>query len=246
MKEPTRLVESHPSELARAVLRSAQGDLAPGAALERTLAKVALASGAAAAATPAAARLGATALSKWVAIAGLAVVVASMSFGYRDPREAAQEGGVRGVSSPPSMADSVAPTVVAPPSPAVAVEPASSAEPVKAAASAAASPTRASPAAASRGAPAASLDDQIAALDRARNALASGDAAGALRGVDAYDRDYPGGAFAQEAMALRIEALARGGNLVRARALAARFLAANPKTPYAQRIRAVVGEPTNP
>ncbi|MGH7296275.1 MAG: outer membrane protein assembly factor BamD, partial [Polyangiaceae bacterium] len=72
------------------------------------------------------------------------------------------------------------------------------------------------------------------------DALAAGDAAGALRRVDAYDREFPRGALAQEATTLRIEALLRQGQRDAALRLADRFLAANPRSPYAARIRLLV------
>jgi hypothetical protein len=55
------------------------------------------------------------------------------------------------------------------------------------------------------------LADEIAALDGAREALASGDAPRALRALDAHDRAFPRGALSPEATVLRIEALARRG-----------------------------------
>jgi TolA-binding protein len=94
--------------------------------------------------------------------------------------------------------------------------------------------------------PALGLGQQVAALDRARDALASGNAAGALRLVDEYDRQFPRGALAQEATALRIEALVQQGNRDAAGRLAERFLDANPRSPHAARIRLLVQRATNP
>ena len=95
-------------------------------------------------------------------------------------------------------------------------------------------------------APALALGQQVAALDRAREALAAGNAAGALRQLDEYDREFPRGVLAQEATAVRIDALAQQGNLDAAARLAERFLAANPRSPNAARLRLLVQRAHNP
>jgi len=84
------------------------------------------------------------------------------------------------------------------------------------------------------------LGQEVAALDRARAALAAGNTAGALRQVDEYESQFPRGALAQEATALRIEVLLQQGNRDAAVRLADRFLASNPKSPYAARSRLLV------
>ncbi len=58
----------------------------------------------------------------------------------------------------------------------------------------------------------ASLADQIAAVDRARAELENGDPRGARKLADAYESEYPGGAFTQEAEVVRIDALVHEGN----------------------------------
>ena len=85
------------------------------------------------------------------------------------------------------------------------------------------------------------LADEIAALDGAREALASGDASRAIRALDARDRAFPRGALGPEAMVLRIEALALRGDRAAATRLAEAFLAASPRSPHANRIRTLVG-----
>jgi hypothetical protein len=87
------------------------------------------------------------------------------------------------------------------------------------------------------------LAAEVAALDRARVALAAGDAARAVRELDQYQKDFPRGILGQEALVLRIEALVRSGNAAAARALADRFLRASPGSPHAARIRTLVGGP---
>jgi hypothetical protein len=89
----------------------------------------------------------------------------------------------------------------------------------------------------------ASIADEIRALDEARRALANGDAATANRALDAYRRNFPKGALAEESTLLRIEALARGGNRGRAKALADRFRARHPDSPHLRRIDSLLGAP---
>jgi TolA-binding protein len=90
--------------------------------------------------------------------------------------------------------------------------------------------------------PAAStLSEQVAALDRARAALDARDGAKARKLVDAYETEYPGGAFTQEAEVVRIEALSRDGNRAEAERAGKRFLAAYPKSPHAPRVRLLLG-----
>jgi hypothetical protein len=87
------------------------------------------------------------------------------------------------------------------------------------------------------------LADEIAALDGAREALASGDASRALRALDARDRAFPRGALGPEATVLRIEALALRGDRAAATRLAEAYLAASPRSPHASRIRTLLGLP---
>jgi hypothetical protein len=90
--------------------------------------------------------------------------------------------------------------------------------------------------------PAAStLSEQVAALDRARAALEAHDGSKARKLVDAYEAEYPGGAFTQEAEVVRIEALSRDGNRAEAERAGKRFLAAYPKSPHVSRVRTLLG-----
>ncbi len=88
---------------------------------------------------------------------------------------------------------------------------------------------------------ASSLAQQVAAVDRARTALDGGEPARARRLVDAYEAEYPGGAFVQEAEVVRIDAFVREGNRSEAERAGKHFLAAYPKTPHAVRVRALLG-----
>jgi hypothetical protein len=87
--------------------------------------------------------------------------------------------------------------------------------------------------------PASGLNQEVAALDRARSALAAGNGTDGLRRLDDYERDFPRGLLAQEALVLRIDTLMRLGRTSEAKALAARFVATYPQSPYAARMRAL-------
>lgn len=63
------------------------------------------------------------------------------------------------------------------------------------------------------------------------------DPASALDGIDAYERDYPHGAFVPEAEAMAIEALDESGRTDEARARADDFIVRYDQSPQAARIR---------
>jgi hypothetical protein len=81
------------------------------------------------------------------------------------------------------------------------------------------------------------LADEIARLDSVRRLLAAGQGRAALVALQHYASEHPAGALRQEAELLRIEAWQSAGQPARARALAARFLADNPDSPHAPRVR---------
>jgi hypothetical protein len=83
----------------------------------------------------------------------------------------------------------------------------------------------------------ASLTAETRLLLRARDALRRGDAARALRLVEEAASRYPGGGLAQEADAIRIEALARSGNKREASERLTDFEHAHPGSPHAERLR---------
>jgi outer membrane protein assembly factor BamD (BamD/ComL family) len=87
---------------------------------------------------------------------------------------------------------------------------------------------------------------EIAQVDRARRALAEGNAGEAQRLLDEYQHEFPRGRLGQEAVALRVEALLKQGNRGAATALAAPFLAAYPASPAAARVRALLGTRDDP
>jgi hypothetical protein len=86
----------------------------------------------------------------------------------------------------------------------------------------------------------ATLAAELSALDDARQALASGDADGALRTLDGYDRRFARRRLGPEAIVLRLEALVAQGRWDQARHLGRELLAAEPDGAYAQRVRSIL------
>lgn len=78
---------------------------------------------------------------------------------------------------------------------------------------------------------------QVALIDRARARASAGDAGGTLQAVDEYDHRFPGGLLSEEALLLRIEAVAMRGGRDSATALAKRFLIEYPRSVHADRLR---------
>ena len=77
-------------------------------------------------------------------------------------------------------------------------------------------------------------------------ALRSGDSSEALDLLGRHSVHFPQGALAPEETALRVEALMRLGRIAEARAYARRFVAANPASPLAERMRRLVNGATAP
>jgi hypothetical protein len=87
---------------------------------------------------------------------------------------------------------------------------------------------------------ASTLGDETKALDGARAALARGNAAQALAGLDAYRAKWPAGALGAEAALLRVDALLRLGNRPAAEREANALISAAPGSRYATRARALL------
>jgi len=87
-----------------------------------------------------------------------------------------------------------------------------------------------------RGAAAGELANQIALVDAARSALASGSALRALSIVRDYQSQYPSGTFRPEVSAVKVEALVNLGRMTEARTLAERFVVAYGPGPLADRV----------
>jgi hypothetical protein len=84
------------------------------------------------------------------------------------------------------------------------------------------------------------LGRELARVTAARSALAEGEAARSLQMLDAYDAEFPAGAFSVEVAVLRVEALARSGHAEDARRLGNRFLAQHPDGLFARRVAATL------
>jgi hypothetical protein len=84
------------------------------------------------------------------------------------------------------------------------------------------------------------LSSELAMLERARALVEADRPSDALAALAAYDATFPRGLRAQEAEALRIDALVRAGDRPDAEAHARAFLASHPQSPHAPRVRALL------
>jgi hypothetical protein len=85
-----------------------------------------------------------------------------------------------------------------------------------------------------------SLRGETAQLDRARSAMAAGNARAGLAELDRYDAAFPRGALAPEATLLRIKALVMTGDRAGARALARSFATSHPQSPHLEQLRSLL------
>ena len=83
-------------------------------------------------------------------------------------------------------------------------------------------------------------------MTAARSALAAGDATRSLAVLDAYEAEFPNGAFSVEVSVLRVEALARAGRMTEARRLGERFLRQHPNGLFARRVASTLAAGDNP
>ena len=89
-----------------------------------------------------------------------------------------------------------------------------------------------------RAANAGSVADELALIERARKALDAGRGAAALGTLRQHRKQFPKGAFLEEASALQASALCETGREDAARKAAAKFLRRYPKSVHAGRVRA--------
>jgi hypothetical protein len=252
MSEPRRLRDDTTDPIEAAMLQSVRGDAISDASRRRILAGLgvagaigttAAAAGAQAAAmgTSAAAAgaqaakaggmaswIGAAGAAKWVAVSTVAALVPAAGLWAAHHR-----------SAEPKVTVVAAPVIAAPPTlsePAVDIE---APPPVDGTIGTPPRPAGAAPVAAA----AASLTDEVAALQAARHALGAHDPAAALHALDRYAKRFGSGRLEPEATVLRIEALVQKGDRATAAALAERFETLHPKSPYAARIRSILGAP---
>lgn len=82
--------------------------------------------------------------------------------------------------------------------------------------------------------------EELALVESARAALERGDANECLRALDRHDTRFHDGVFGDEVLVMRIEALIAKRDTVRARKLAASFLATRPDSTYASHVRSLL------
>lgn len=233
MTEPERLFHGTHSPLTRAMLGAAREETPSDRLMERTLLAVSAGSvvmGAASTVAGAGTTSLSAAAAKWFgigAVGGLLTMGAAVGVEHMVSRPAEVSMSTRAPAVPrvdvtrapapgPAKPEVKAPETEAPklaavPLPSVSVPKPSSTEP--------------------------SIAKELQAIDGARSALASGDAARALSLVDAYERQPGTKQMFQEALAIRMEAQVKSGNSAGARASAERLLAISPNGPHAARAR---------
>jgi hypothetical protein len=264
MSDETRLLsrEGEATEFEKELLGSWNAEQPSDEARARVLAMAALGAGVAAAAgtaakagaagggsiAPTAAAAGTATIVKWLVVAAVGAVTAGTTLAYHRfaHRAPAAPAEAAPVPSPPPRAEIAVPvpatsavpsaTPGGPPPGGPAVQtglPARSALPLR---------HPSSVGSGDKGARAAddALGEEVSALDRARRALAGGDAAGALRQLDDFEARFPRGALGEEAEALRIESLLAENDRAAAARVGARFLAAHPNSPHAERVRSLL------
>jgi hypothetical protein len=90
--------------------------------------------------------------------------------------------------------------------------------------------------------PAPNVGKEVSTLDRAREALAVGDAPSALEALGQHESEFASGALGPEAELLRIQALIARREHNSAAVMARGFLMKNPKSPHVGRVRALLAQ----
>ncbi len=251
MTDPPRLMQDN-GGLGGRLLRSARADGVPSDARQRTLVALGLGAGAtvttgAAAGTSAALTSGAVAkaslvlLVAKVAVTGAVLTALTVTVVHHvrtSTPPAARVPGTTAKSAPQAVLSAV--PAFAPASSAPALLPTSSAFAPVAALPEHRSSALSARSAAVGGAAAVDLTQEVAALDEAREALASGQSERALSIVNQYERGTSAKTLLLEAQVLRIEALAQRGDAARAAKLAQAFLAEHPSSAHAARVRSLL------
>lgn len=253
MSDPERLVDASADELERTLLQSWQTEQPSREARNRALglvgagAATSVAAGAAHAAAGAPHATLGLAVVKWLGIgAALGLVASGVALHLSNPVPRALPVAVwratpRAAATPARVATAAADT-----SPPIAPEDLPTAAPSRGLAEHGAPELDAGATLATADAPHGSLGPETAALDRARAALRSGDAARCLALVADYQQRFPGGMLAQEAQVLRIDALERQGLRREAAREAQRFVTAHEDSPHAEQLRALAGDAGEP
>lgn len=241
----TRLVDEG-TELERRLLRAGREEHAPERTLEKTLLAIAATSavvgtgalGVAAAGSGAAASQGGATASltvmalKWLGIGAVGGLVTMSGVSYVMSRGEPPPKPAIEARAPVARAPVVAPREVEPPK---VVVPAPSASSVPEKPRATAAPATSAPPEPP------SIAAELADIDAARAALAAGQHATALGRLDAWEQRPGRKAFAQEALFLRMDALAQSGRRAEAEQAARRLLQSSPDGPHAAKARALIG-----
>jgi hypothetical protein len=209
---------------------------------------------ASAAAAARGARVGAV---KWLllGVLGGAAPTVALVLGHRPVAPVAPPVAV--AAAPPSLGAHPEPSLAPPPLPSGATPaPDAPRAPSDAARASTPSHRRAAPAGASvrlcragderapaTDAPRSTLSAEVSRIDTARTASALGDYDEAVRLLDRYHRDFPGGALGPDADVVAIEAAAAKRDQPEVERRAALFLARYPNDPQAARVRALVAGP---
>jgi hypothetical protein len=228
MNEPRRLKDDVKSEFERALLDAGTSYGSSEAVRGSTLAALGIAGTAALTAGTAggasSALLTKAGWTKLLAISGIGVTAAA-PVGYYAWQHVGREPAPV-VAAQPQEARPLppAPRTPEPPAPEPLVEP-----PVRA--------TPVAPRVEPKSSSASALAAELGALDAARSRLAAGDAQGALSLLDDHARIYPRGRLVLEAEVLRIDALAKSGQMSAAKRRAEAFLKRHPNSVLASRVR---------
>jgi len=269
-EDPARLWDEEQSEMMRSLLSAAREEQPEHAAIRRTLTVVGVGTAlASVAASSSAASVAAGAGPQGVAVAasvssakgalGSTLLVVVKWLGA---------GAVMGLVATSAVAVVTQPNAPAPQAPRAKIASAKPSTPEKTASESRATPAIAPevielPAAAKSPAPSSAApsvatappalavpsapdsDAQLAAelslLDRARQALAAGNASSAVRSLNDFDSRFAHPNLLPEALYLRLEALTQQGDRPGTEAVARRLLRASPEGPHAARARAVLG-----
>jgi hypothetical protein len=86
------------------------------------------------------------------------------------------------------------------------------------------------------------LSREVAALESVQNALTERNPEVALRLLDRYAANFPAGALSSEATVFRVRALLLRGDRAGAQAIVNTYSVAHPESPYAKRLRGLLGE----
>lgn len=238
MSDPQPLLRAGASKFEADLLRAGQADELPSTSRRRIMTGLGIGGGLLSA-TTIASGVNATSAKSIFATLGLGGAISAVS-------AVAIWAGISALSPapPPAPPPARAPVVSPSPPPTATAPPAVTATvtdaPDDVAPLAAKAPV---PRSAERGTETLSLE--LAALEQSRAALGRRDYSAALRLLDDYARRFPKRRLDSEATVLRIEALAARGDRAAASRVGNQFLATHANSPYARRVRSLIGD-SNP